>query len=437
MGVTLWHILAWTLWPLWLLMVAACALQARKFDRRLSQADRPGYDQFRPPAVVFVPFKGIDREATANLHGLLKLDYPDYRLVLIVESESDPAYTFLREELGKAPHIWADVVVAGEAAEDTGQKVHNLLSGIAHAEATQDGGPDTPVERAWVFADSDAIPGSGWLGHLVGPLSRRDKIAVTTGYRWFVPPRGPVTHFNVAARWASGINAGVATFAAHPRLRFAWGGSMAMLRSTAIEGGLIGRWRGALSDDYQVTRMVRALGRSRRARPQHGTPAPAEAQLLFLPECLVESPINFTLGQLREFGVRQYRITRVHAPLLFWGALAAMVIYLMAYALAWGWLLLGVPLGAPEMALAALAALLFAQLLNQCRAARRRNTIRTVFGNGTFDRLVAVHAWDRWAPEFLVLINLLMMACAAVGRTIRWRGIRYRMRGPQRIKRLS
>ncbi|MEM1026703.1 MAG: glycosyltransferase [Planctomycetota bacterium] len=441
MSVTLWHILAWTLWPLWLAMVAACAMQTGKFSRRLVQADRPGFEEFRPPAVVFVPFKGLDSEATANLHGLLKLDYPDYRLVLIVESEDDPAYDFLRDELDKAPHVWADIVVAGEAPADTGQKVHNLLTGIAHAEATDQHDPDSDSdselgsERAWVFADSDAIPGADWLGNLVGPLGRPERNSVTTGYRWFVPPRGPITHWNVPAQWASGINAGIATFASHEWFRFAWGGSMAILRSSAIEGGLVARWEQALSDDYQMTRMARALRKARKARPEHGTPPRCDTKLLFVPECLVESPINFTFGQLREFGVRQYRITKVYAPKLFWGAWLALAVYLSAYLLAWGWLLLGAVTGHWRMSLLALSALLLAFGLNRFRAYMRRETIRTLFGNGTYDRLVAVHAWDRWLPELFVAVNFGMMLLAAWGRTITWRGKRYRMRRPQRIQR--
>ncbi|MEM8783376.1 MAG: glycosyltransferase [Planctomycetota bacterium] len=439
MSVTPWHILAWTLWPLWLFMVWVCAGQARKFTKRLNQADRAGYDEFRPPAVVFVPFKGLDAEATANLHGLLKLDYPDYRLVLIVESEDDPAYAFLQDELSKAPHVWADVVVAGEAPPDTGQKVHNLIAGVAHAEATDDHDPQVESafggERAWVFADSDAIPGPDWLGSLVGPLGRPERTAVTTGYRWFVPPRGPVTHWNRAAVWASGINAGIATFASHGWFRFAWGGSMALLRSTAIEGGLIARWKGALSDDYQMTRMARALRRARLARPEHGDPAPCDARLIFLPECLVESPINFRFGAFREFVVRQYRITKVHAPLLFWAAFATLILYVTAAACAWGWLIVGVFVGESGMSLLAFGVLAAVFGLHQWRAASRRQTIRVLFGNGTYDRLAAVHQWDRWAPGFLLLVNLSMMWQAAWGRTISWRGKRYRMRAPQKIER--
>ncbi|MEM7576648.1 MAG: glycosyltransferase [Planctomycetota bacterium] len=435
MSVTPWHILAWTLWPLWLGMVAICTVQAGKFARHLRQADRPGYDDFRPPAVVFVPFKGLDPEATANLHGLLKLDYPNYRLILIVESKDDPAYAFLHDELEKAPHVCADILVAGQADPDTGQKVHNLLTGIAYAEDTDDQDDQVGNERAWVFADSDAIPDPGWLGHLVGPLGRNERTIVTTGYRWFVPPRGPVTHWNVAAQWASGINAGVATFAAHGWFRFAWGGSMAILRRTAIEGGLIARWENALSDDYQMTRMARALRKAHRARPQHGTPPPGDPKLLFLPECLVESPVNFTYAQLCEFGVRQYRITKVYAPRLFWGALISLAIYLAAFALAWGWLIAGGFVGQWEMSVLALLALLLALGLNQVRGGIRRQTIRTLFGNGTYDRLVAVHTWDRWLPEVLVAVNFSMMLQAVLGRTITWRGKRYRMRGPQRIER--
>jgi hypothetical protein len=44
---------------------------------------------------------------------------------------------------------------------------------------------------------------------------------------------------------------------------------------------------------------------------------------------------------------------------------------------------------------------------------------------------------DRWATWLWMSLHALLLARAALGRTIRWRGIRYRLHGPQRIERLD
>src|SRR5690606_30679554 len=133
-------------------------------------------------------------------------------------------------------------------------------------------------------ADSDAAPGPGWLGALVGPLSKSAN-AVTSGYRWFVPQDS-----SFWSSVASVMNSSVACFAARQRFILAWGGSMAMRVETAEEGGLVDRWRGALSDDYAVTRMAWDMG----------------ARVYFVPHCLVPAPGSFTRRSLFEFARRQY-----------------------------------------------------------------------------------------------------------------------------------
>ncbi len=414
------HIALVTLWVLWVVQAVLCAIQAGKFGRHLRRGDRAGFAEFRPPAVVFVPFKGLDHDAVANLHGLLQQDYPGFRCVFIVESEDDPAFTFLTEETAKYPAVQTDVVVAGVANHHTGQKVHNLLGGLRFL-GEQREGLYPEADEAWVFADSDAVPNPQWLGNLVGPLAQRERNAVTTGYRWLVPARGPRGRFKLGGQIASVINAGVATFAANDRFDFAWGGSMAMLADTAERGGLIDLWLGALSDDYQVTRMARQL----------------KQRIYFLPECIVESPMDMTLSDLAEFARRQYVITRTHEPWFFWRGLGVVAMYVAAVVSAWG-ALLSLP-WTRHWALGALAgvAVVIVFVCNQVRSGWRRYAVQELFGSGTFERLAPALRLDRWAITAIMALNLGMLASAAFGRHITWRGKRYELRGPQNIRRLG
>lgn len=411
---------------LWCIQGLVAAQQARRFGKRLRRGTRPIYAEFRPEAWVVVPFKGIDTEGVANLHALFHQDYPNYRLLLVVESEDDPAFGLLHAERVKFPRIASEVIVAGPAPPHRGQKVHNQLAALRHALASvnQDGPHRAPAncedDRAWVFADSDAAANPAWLGNLVGPLSLRKRTAVTTGYRWLVPARGPEGRFLWGGRIASVINGQVATFASLKRAAFAWGGSMALLEGTAEAGGLLQRWERAVSDDFQVTAVARELDR----------------RILFLPECLVESPIDMPLTRLWEFSRRQYLITRVHAPLFFSLVFCSVAFYCFATLVAWTSVAAFAWHQDFRVLLMAAAAIGLMFALNQVRAARRRRVVKNLFGAQTLQRLGPALALDRWATTPLMFLNLGLLLRGCVGRTIRWRGHGYRLRGPLDIERL-
>ena len=159
-------------------------IQVGKFCRRVRKPDTERYQDYRPPVTLIVPFKGFDHDLKRGIRAMLKLDYPQYRLLAVVESEDDPALAVLRETLAEFPAGPAvEIVVAGLAPDNIGQKVHNQLAAFDHL-ARRD--PPWPTPTWWCFADSDAVPHARWLGQLVGPLANEYN-GVTTGYRWLIP----------------------------------------------------------------------------------------------------------------------------------------------------------------------------------------------------------------------------------------------------------
>ncbi|HEX9249990.1 MAG TPA: glycosyltransferase, partial [Gemmatimonadaceae bacterium] len=231
----------------------------------------------RDRVIVFCPCKGIDSEFGKNIRSILGQDYPNFEARFVVESEADPACRTLRQ-LGIN-----DVLVAGYA-NDRGQKVHNLAYAVAHAGATAD---------IYVFCDSDARFDRQWLSKLIAPVGR---MSVTTGYRWYVANR-----FHLPTLLRSAWNASVVSMLGDHDRNFAWGGSMAMRRSTFEQLDILDAWRGAVSDDYAVTRAAEAAG----------------ARIVFVPECLVPSYGECGWRELFEFTTRQITITRVYHPRLW------------------------------------------------------------------------------------------------------------------------
>ena len=225
--------------------------------------------------VVFCPVKGADAHLEANIASLLMQSHTAYRVVFIVDSETDPAFGILSASGG-------EVLVAGPAL-GCGQKVHNLIHGVRTAGEGSD---------IFVFCDADARFPPDWLRHLVAPLEDVT-LGATTGYRWYVP-----TSSSLPTRIRSAWNATVVGFLG-PHLRnFAWGGSTAIRRVVFERAGVLDQWQGALSDDYALTTAVRRTG----------------LRIVYVPTCLLGSYDACTWPELLEFTSRQILITRVYSP---------------------------------------------------------------------------------------------------------------------------
>ncbi len=412
------------LWFLWVLQAMFSAMRVRKFRRLYDKPPREAFDRYRPTAVVVVPFKGLDHHMAQHVAGLFEQDYPEYELLLVVDAPADPAYAVLVEAVERYGPDRAQVLVAGPAGPDEGQKIHNQLFAIDHLLARQQRGE--PLPEAWVFADSDAVPGPGWLASLVGPLVQDKITGVTTGYRWLIPiVRDTADLPGRASVWshlASVMNSSVACLLGRDKVNHAWGGSMAVKASTALRGDLHGRLVGALCDDYQFSRMSRDLG----------------LRVYFVPRCLVATPVDFDWRGLVNFVHRQYLLTRVYAPRLFVMGLILPGLYAAGCFSAWGWVLVGVLSGAkvstwlwPACAIAAVF------VANQLRAGFRQQAVTQAFGQPVLKKLGWTLQLDRWGTTLWMTLHGLLILRAAFGRNMRWRGITYRLWAPQRVKRLD
>jgi len=365
---------------------------------------------YRPRTALIVPCKGLEARFHANIASFLQQDYDDYRLFFVVEDESDPAYRELQmlvqanasrvagpraRDAQRATHD-VRILVSG-SSRSSGQKIHNLLYACERVPE------DTEVIA---FADSDVCVPSDWLGRLVRPL-RRPSCGVTTGYRWFVPLRN-----NLATLVLSSINAAVAQFLGNSPLNHAWGGSMAVRRADFRRLNIANAWSNTLSDDLSLSRAVKQAG----------------MRVTFVPECLVASFESFTWPRLFEFGRRQLVITRVYAPITWWlGFLSSLGSVLGL----WG----GAAMAAYAAAGHAEHILLYAAVPCLFLAGQ---IVRTVLRQLTAAQILKTHL-PQLVPAALVdvlggwlwsIVLLALLLSSAVGRTIRWRGIRYRLVSP-------
>jgi ceramide glucosyltransferase len=349
-----------------------------------------------PRVAVILPVKGVDDDTHANIQALLDLDYPEYRLIFAVESDEDPVVGLLEKIATEDSRI--EIVVAG-LATTRGQKVHNQLAAVERTSEHDD---------VLAFVDADARPNPDWLRALVAPLTR-EEIGATTGYRYYVP----VTD-HTANKIVSVLNAQVAALLGPYRRTLAWGGSMAVRRVDFYRWGLHGLWQHALSDDYVLSYCVKKR---------------AKSKIHFVAQCLVPSEANFNWASLFEFAVRQYRITKVCAPFVWFTALAGALTYLVAFCYTgfhavYGFIKPADYPGYEHLHLTAMFLGLYG--LSMIRG------YLLVQGGEQFlpEHRRAIRSALLWATvgiPWCYMMNMLALIGSAFGREIVWRGITYRM----------
>ncbi len=379
----------------------------RNYRYALAKYDKKSDATYKPRIALIVPCKGLDPHFDTNVRSLLCQERANYRAFFVVQDRSDPAYAELcriRDELATRPGApRMEVWVAGPSAACS-QKIHNLLYAIDRLEDDID---------ILAFADSDICVRGDWLARLVRPL-RKPRRGATTGYRLFVPIRN-----NLATLGLSAINASIAQMLGNTRFNHAWGGSMAVRFADFRRLGLAETWKRTLSDDLSLSVAVKK----------------ARMIVAFVPACLVASYESTTWPRLYEFCRRQFLITRVYTPLTWatgflsslgsvlglWGT-AGMAVYAAVVNADHTWFFALVP-----------AVFIAGQLLRGIL--RQMMTVRLLKDH--IPRLRPVILADVLGFWFWSLLLLAFIVSSAFGRTIRWRGIRYRLISPTQTQILS
>jgi len=366
-----------------------------RFARYLEAELKQEYPEFTPFVTVFVPCRGVDDGLRENLLAILGQEYPAFEIIVVADRADDPALAVVAEacrsfDRQTSPSV--RVVIAG-AATDSGQKVHNLRAAVGEAD---------PQNAVFAFVDTDARPSSRWLQSLVAPL--RDKtIGAATGYRWFVARGG------IAAHLRSVWNASIASaLGAQRDKNFCWGGSTAIRRETFEQVKVAERWRGTVSDDFTITRMLHE----------------AALPIKFVPQCLTPSFESCSFHELIEFTTRQLKITRAYAPHLWKAVLTGSLLFGLGFfggiSLVAGRAAMGRSFATPLILLLVIFA------LGMMKSYLRLRAVRLVIADRRLRSFTTTLAHLTLWP--LASLLFLWNALAAISRRITWRGITYELK---------
>jgi len=348
---------------------------------------------YTPFATVIVPCRGNEAGLEANLTSLFQQAYPEYEILFVTDNEKDPAVGVIKLVSKKQTEkVARTILIAGPAAE-CGQKVHNLRAALAQIDQRS---------QVLVFVDSDVRPRENWLRSLVAPLAD-EGLGAASGYRWFIPVSG-----GFASHLRSVWNASIASaLGANRKSNFCWGGSTAIRRETFARLDIRERWRGSVSDDFTMTRVL----------------GEASLPIHFVPACLVASFGDCDLEELLEFSNRQLKITRAYATHLWKPVLLGSALFCLVF---FGGILLVTLRALQGLSFAIpLSLLIVIFVLGAAKGFVRYRAVARAFGPESSEhRGLAAHLllWP-----FASLLYLYNAVTAAFSRHITWRGITYKL----------
>ena len=367
-----------------------------RFARYVRQEVNRASHIYTPFASVIAPCRGLDDGLRKNIEALFRQDYPAYEIILVTDKADDGSMGVIDQiiERNAEREMPVRILIAGEA-RDEGQKVHNLRVAVREISA---------ASEVLVFVDSDTRPATNWLRSLVAPLANK-KLGATTGYRWFIPLRGGFAS-HLRSVWNASITSSLGAAA---RKNFCWGGSTAITREK-FESLLIREcWRGTVSDDFTITRVLQAVG-----LPIH-----------FVPECLVASFGDCSFGELIEFSNRQLKITRTYAPHLWKLVLTGSLLFTLVFLGGTGLVLMRAVLGLSILPPVTILGLIF--VLGALKSVIRWRAVSIPLAEFRQQMRGGLPA-----HIFLWPIASLLYFCIAVAatfsRVISWRGITYELK---------
>jgi cellulose synthase/poly-beta-1,6-N-acetylglucosamine synthase-like glycosyltransferase len=253
----------------------------RWFHRDAKQPGIPDVSSRSLPQVaVILCLRGREDSIPECLAGLVGQAYSNYKLHIAFDSDDDPAVDQVKEFF--ADHNAAARLHFFEPKQNCSYK----CSGIVHVlEQLED---DMEIVA---FCDGDAIVDEKWLEELVAPMLNDHSIGATTGNRWFTPYDSSVGGL-IRKLWNS---AAVVQMQAYD---IAWGGTMAVRRSTIEKCNLKEVWSRSFCEDTSMASELRQQG----------------LELHRVPGLVIEDRETITISQCIRWIARQLLTVRLHHP---------------------------------------------------------------------------------------------------------------------------
>jgi cellulose synthase/poly-beta-1,6-N-acetylglucosamine synthase-like glycosyltransferase len=240
-------------------------------------------NSFSPKVCIIIPCKDIDEDFKGNVDAFLKQDYEHYKIVFVVHSTSDPAFSKLKKLTGNNPRVNIEVSREMQDMNSYSEKIANLLKGVKVS-------ADVDV---YVFGDSDLRPHKEWLRYLISPLNKKN-VGAATGYRYYFA-------HDFLSLLLSSWNAATTQGLFYDKLNFVSGGSTAVKRTVFEELNIAKAWRKSFSDDLILSEIIK----------KHGY------KIKFIPKCIIECHEQKSIPELIKWTTGQFTWIKYYHPFVW------------------------------------------------------------------------------------------------------------------------
>ncbi len=371
---------------------------------RALRTDTHQPESTHPRAAIIICLRGADPFTKDCIRGAVTQDYPDFQVKIIVDHALDPAMEVVKETLAEVADVsHVEVECLKAPLPSCSLKCSSLIQ--AEANLPED------VEVV-ALLDADATPHATWLRELTAPLADAETAAVT-GHRWFMPSC-PSVAAAVRYYW------NCAAIIQMHLLSVAWGGSLAIRRSTIRQLELPKRWSKAFCEDTMLLQMLRTRGLKLQFAPP--------VMMINRESCDLTGYFSWVCRQL--LTARLYHpgwpLVVLHGLLVPVVPLAAAVLFLY-FTLVHAWMLAAFTVAVTVCYFAGLFSILGAmEYCVRMQMARRGEMARWLTPRAWLSLLLAI-------PVIQVLYPLAL-AGAMMMRRVTWRGVCYEIKSPWEIR---
>lgn len=220
-----------TIWLAFTAILFLAPLMLGILTLRSTSAQTSGGRRHAPPAPLelLIPLKEVSSAQEQTLLSLLNQTHPNYRVLIILESERDPANPVVDRLCQRYEH--ARKIISG-LSTGCAQKNHNLIAGIQSLR------PETEII---VFCDSSNLASPDWLLQFTEPLETGVSQVVST-FRAFEPK--PETLGGVSQAIYGSFVFLLDVLRPKP-----WGGATAIRRETFEDLNVTEAWARTVVDD--------------------------------------------------------------------------------------------------------------------------------------------------------------------------------------------
>jgi cellulose synthase/poly-beta-1,6-N-acetylglucosamine synthase-like glycosyltransferase len=376
------------------------------FIRALLGFRRVATDNYHPKAAVILCLRGRDPFLEKCLESLMKLDYPDYQLRIVVDNPQDPSLPVAQAAMERYGADRVSIEILEQRLDTCSLKCSSVVQAI--------GNLDDSVQVV-CSADADTTPHASWLRELAAPFAG-DTIGATTGNRWYMPENNS---WGAMVRYLWNAAAIVQMY----WYEVPWGGTLAVKRTAVERANLLDRWRRALCED---TMLYHQLG-------THGL------RVKFVPSLMMVNREDCALGSCLSWIRRQLLTMRLYHPR--WPMV-------LAHGFGTTLMLIVAIVGAVVAAvrrdwttalwcgggLVAYEAIMVGLLVPMEMAVRR-----IVGARGEPTRWLSAKTWFRLVPAIVLtqIVYTFALIGAQFAKNVGWRGVTYHVGGSWGIRRLD